>query len=197
MRSALPRSVRGARSTVPSARPLGSAAAPVSRLKILVAGLDKDARGPVEACVRQAFGSRAISEPWTVSLVKLGARWSVTLHGPSHRSRSVSFTADEDGIAQAIRRAIDADATAPALSLVPTPAVPLPEGPVIVQESHVCEQCRGPLLVAYESRPGEAKELAPVACPHCWQISHVAIGAWAAAGRDYRCEKGPTAVEPR
>lgn len=166
----------------------------MSRLKILVAGLDKDARGPVEACVRQAFGSRAVSEPWTVSLVKLGTRWSITLHGPSDRTRSMSFTADESGIAQAIRRAIDADATAPALSLVPTPGDPPPGRTVVVQDGHVCEQCHGPLLVAYESRPGEAKELAPVACPHCWQISHVEIGAWAAAGRDYRCEKGPAAV---
>jgi hypothetical protein len=28
-----------------------------------------------------------------------------------------------------------------------------------------------------------------VACPHCWERNVVAIGQWAATGRDYRAEK--------
>jgi DNA-directed RNA polymerase subunit RPC12/RpoP len=183
---------------VPPARPgLGPAAASGPRLKILVAGVDKDARGPIEACVREALSRRASSELWTVSLVKLGRRWSVTLHGPSDRTRNVSLTAEEGALAHAIRCAIDADATAPALMHAATPGVPPSAAqPLLVQDSYVCDQCHRGLVVAYESRPDEPKELAPIACPHCWQISQVEIGAWAAAGRDYRCEKASADLGP-
>jgi hypothetical protein len=44
-------------------------------------------------------------------------------------------------------------------------------------------------VVVYERMPEEPKELAPIACPHCWRIDHIEIGEWAAAGRDYRSEK--------
>lgn len=168
----------------------GPAAVPAPKLTVLVAGLDKDARWAVEACVREALGPRASGGPWTVSLVKAGSRWSVTIHGPTDRTRSLSFTAEENSLTQAIRRAIDADATAPALSAAGTHrGVPPAETTQSVQDKHTCRHCERPLFVAYEMRPGEAKELAPVACPHCWQINHVEIAAWAAAGRDYRCEK--------
>jgi hypothetical protein len=188
MRTAPPRSTRGARGPVPTARlPVGPANHPASRLKILVAGVDKDARGPIEARVRHALGRRSASEAWTVSLVKLGSRWSVTIDAGEH-SRSVSLTTDDGGLEQAIRRAVDADATSPP---APRPAVPEAArvAPAPILDRHVCQHCEGGLLVAYESPPGEPKELAPVACPHCWQINHVEIGAWAAAGREYRCDK--------
>jgi len=181
-----PRPVRGARGA-PTPISAGSAAPAASRLKILVAGLDKDARGPVEASVRQALGARAADEPWTVSLVRLGGRWSVTLNGPSDRTRSISLTAEDGELARAIRRAIDADSTLPVQSRFA--AAVEPAAPHTVREDHVCEQCHRPLVVSYESRPGEPKELAPAACPHCWQINQIEIGAWAAEGREYRCEK--------
>ena len=188
MRTVPPRSPRGSHRPVPTARPPAGSAAPASRLKILVAGVDKDARGPIEAGVRRALSRRPAGEAWTVSLVKLGARWSVTLDAGEH-ARSVSLTADEGGVEQAIRRAVDADATAPPA----TRSAILPESarvaPATMLDRHVCEHCQGELLVAYESPPGEPKELAPVACPYCWQINHVEIGAWAAAGREYRCDK--------
>lgn len=193
MRTAPPRSPRGARGPVPSARPpAGSVTTPASRLKILVAGVEKDARGPIEAAVRRALGRRCAGAAWTVSLVKLGARWSVTIDAGEH-ARPVSLSSDESGLEQAIRRAVDADATAP-----PTPRTAAAESArpeaaraesVSRLDRHVCQHCAGALLVAYESPPGEPKELAPVACPHCWQMNHVEIGAWAAAGRDYRCDK--------
>src|SRR5512141_225769 len=122
MRTVPPRAASRAHGPVPTARPpVGQAAVPASRLKILVAGVDKDARGSIEAGVRRALSRRPAGEAWTVSLVKLGARWSVTLDAGEH-ARSVSLTADEGGLEKAIRRAVDADATAP-----PAPRAPAPE----------------------------------------------------------------------
>jgi len=43
--------------------------------------------------------------------------------------------------------------------------------------------------VIYESHPGEQAEEAPVACPHCWHVNRVRVGAEAAESRDYRAEK--------
>ncbi len=191
MRTATPQSLRGAQRSVPLRRPSpGPAAAPTPKLTVLVAGLEKEARWALEACVREALGPRAAREPWTVSLVKLGCRWSITLHGPTERTRSISFTADETNLTHAIRRAVDAEATAPAQATAPArPETPADDTPRPVQDPHTCEHCERRLLVVYESCAGEEKERAPVACPYCWQINHVEIGAWAAAGRDYRCEK--------
>ena len=177
-------------------------AAPASRLKILVAGLDKDARGPVEARVRRVLALRSATETWAVSLVKLGSRWSVTLNGPSERTRNLSLTTDDSGLEQAIRRALEADAPAPdAAAPHATDAAHAPLAPVATapsrtettQARHVCRHCRGVLVVSYELRPGEEKQLAPVACPYCWQLDHVEVGAWAAAGADYRCDKAAPA----
>ena len=53
----------------------------------------------------------------------------------------------------------------------------------------MCEKCRQELRVSYEGQPGEPKERAPVACPHCWAVLHVEIGTWAAVGGDYSAEK--------
>jgi DNA-directed RNA polymerase subunit RPC12/RpoP len=126
--------------------PAGLRASPAHR--IMVAGVDKDARGAVEASVRQALlGSPEDSGPWSVSVVSLAGKWSVTLD--SDRLRGVSEARDP----------------------------------------HVCEYCGKAVLVVYERQPDEPKELAPLACPHCWRIGHVPVGLWAAAGRDYRAEK--------
>lgn len=160
-------------------------------LKILVAGVDKDARALVEDTVRRALGSRAVSEPWTVSLVRLGAKWSVTLDGPGDRFRNVSFTADEDRLGVTIREFVEgnqggsAGAPAARAAAVPASAPPLGE----VRDRHVCERCHQAVLVVYESQPDEPRQRAPLACPHCWTINQVEIGAWAAAGGDYRAEK--------
>lgn len=189
-----PRPLRGAHRPLPAPRPPTRAALPTSPLKILVAGLDKDARGAVEAVVRRALASRPATEAWTVSLVKLGGRWSITLNGPRERTRSLSLTCDGDSeLEPVIRRAIDADATAPLSSRAAPRADTLPAQPPagLAQQRHSCEHCGGALLVVYEPRAGEALEPAPVACPHCWRMNHVEIGAWAASGRDYRCEKAP------
>jgi hypothetical protein len=188
-----PRSARGASwrshpaASVLPAGPRAAQAATPATLKILVAGVDKDERAPVEAAVRQALGSRAASAPWAVSLVKLASKWSVTLNGPGDRFRNLSFTADGARLSDAIREVVDGDHRGPSTGR-PTPdAEPAPSGEA--RDRHACEHCRQGVIVVYESRPDEGKELAPLACPHCWRISHVEIGAWAASGGDYRAEK--------
>jgi DNA-directed RNA polymerase subunit RPC12/RpoP len=154
----------------------------------MVAGVDKDVRGTVEASVRQALlGSPSTSGPWSVSVVNLAGRWSVTLDGG--RLRGVSFVADSDRLADAIREAVEGrggEATAPA----PAAREARAASPTEARDPHVCEHCGKAVLVVYERQPDEPKELAPLACPHCWKIGHVPVGVWAAAGRDYRAEKG-------
>jgi hypothetical protein len=153
----------------------------------MVAGVDKDARGAVEASVRRGLGSWADSGPWSVSVVSLGGKWSVTLDGPGERLRGVSFVADSARLSAAIRDAVEAGREATEHG-APPPGAPAPSR-TEARDRHDCEHCSKALLVVYETQADEPKELAPLACPHCWRIGHVAVGAWAAAGRDYRAEK--------
>jgi hypothetical protein len=156
----------------------------------LVAGVDKDARGSVEATARQAFAGRDPSESWSVSLVRLGSSWSVTLSGPGERFKHVSFSAEQHRLAEAIREAISREQQAPAPASGPVAAAPLPtSGRGRIQDRHVCEKCRQALVVSYEGEPDEPKRSSPVACPHCWAVNHVEIGVWAAAGGDYSAAK--------
>jgi hypothetical protein len=164
-----------------------------SGLKLLLAGVDSDTRGLVESAVRHALGARAVSETWTVSLVRIANKWSVTLDGPEPRFRNLSFTADQDRLSTAIREAIGAPgtgsvgpaATAPATASAAHATAASGEA----RARHTCERCQQSFSVVYESRPGEGKTLAAVACPHCWELNHLEIGAWAAAGKDFRAEK--------
>jgi hypothetical protein len=163
----------------------------------MVAGVDKDARGAVEATVREALGPRAASGPWSISVVSLAGKWSVTLDGPGGRLRGVSFMAERHRLADAIREAVggDQDGTAHALAAhapgasVPTAPGPAPLSPGEVRDQHTCEHCGKAVLIVYELRPDEGRTLAPLACPHCWKVGYVEVGAWAAAGREYRAEK--------
>ena len=160
---------------------------PGSDLKVLVAGVDKDERGELEARVRQALGSRAASGPWSVSLVKLGGKWSVTLNGPGERFKNVSFTAADARLHDAIRDVVERDRESAVRGGAAPEQRSAPAGEA--RDEHVCPQCQRAVIVVYETRPGEAKVSAPLACPHCWRVSHVEVGAWAAAGGDYRAEK--------
>jgi hypothetical protein len=181
-----PRPSRGApgsalRSTPPAAGPR-AAPVPAQGLQILVAGVDKDERGAVEAAVRRGLGSWAASGPWSVSVVQLAGRWSVTVDGGGFRSASAM--ADRGSLAEAIHALVGADREGTG-----RPEARADAPPTEARDRHSCERCGQGLLVVYESQPDEPKELAPVACPHCWAISHVEVGAWAAAGREYRSEK--------
>ena len=176
--------------------PLSAGRAPApAGLRILVAGVDKDTKGAVEASVRGALGSHAERGPWSISVVSMAGRWSVTLDGPDERWRGLSFVAEGSGLLDAIRRAVHDGVTSASGGLAPTivpaaTAAPPAATASEIQSRHTCEHCSKPVLVIYEERAGEGKALAAVACPHCWTIGRVEIGAWAAAGGDYRAEKG-------
>ena len=80
-------------------------------LKILCAGCSPEERNAVEAGVRDGLGDRPRRDPWTVSLVKFGSGWSVTLDGPTVRGRRTSFMvpgpAGPEKVADAVRSAAD------------------------------------------------------------------------------------------
>jgi len=164
----------------------------------MVAGVDKDAKGAVEASVRDALGSQAERGPWSISVVSMAGRWSVTVDGPDERLRGLSFVAEGSGLVDAIREVLRGQSGTPgggglspravASATVAPPAAAAPASDV--GDRHVCTHCGKTVLVIYEEQPGEDKALAAVACPHCWQIGQVEIGAWAASGGEYRAEKG-------
>jgi hypothetical protein len=161
-------------------------------LKILVAGVDKDARASVEASVRQALAGRDPAEPWSASLVRVGSSWSVSLSGPGERFRNLSFSAESHRLAEAIREAISGDAPGPppaARSAAAAASAASMPARSRIQDRHECGRCKQAILVTYESEAGEDKERSPVACPHCWAVIQVEIGGWAAAGGDYVAEK--------
>jgi hypothetical protein len=175
-----------ARPTLSPARPSSAKPVPPQALKILLAGVDKDSRGAVEATVREALGGRASSGPWSISVVSFGGKWSVTVDGPGDRLRGLSFVTEPSRLSDAIRRAVEGDREGAALGLPPDVT---PASATETRDTHDCEHCGGAVVVVYERQPGEPNERAPLACPHCWKVGHVEIGAWAAAGGDYRSEK--------
>src|SRR5205814_5485951 len=80
-------------------------------LKILCAGCSSEERSAVEAGVRAGLGDRTRRDPWTVSLVKFGTGWSVTVDGPTVHGRRASFMvpgpAGPEVLANAVRSAAD------------------------------------------------------------------------------------------
>ena len=83
-------------------------------LKILCAGCSSEERAAVEAGVRAGLGERTRRDPWTVSLVKFGTGWSVTVDGPAIKGRRTSFMvpgpAGPQAVADAVRSAADPSA---------------------------------------------------------------------------------------
>ena len=163
-------------------------------LKILCAGCSSEERAAVEAGVRAGLGDRPRRDPWTVSLVKFGNGWSVTLDGPTVKGHRTSFmvggSAGPQAVAEAVRSAADPTAPAPRAT-APSPgnghSTPaLPEGR---RDSHKCGMCGGQYVLVYEAEPDEPLEDAPVACPHCWQILKVQVARSVSFDRDYRADK--------
>jgi hypothetical protein len=167
-------------------------------LKIMCAGCSKDERALIESGVRAGLGERG--EAWTVSVVKFGSGWSVTLDGPFERTRGLSFmlagSAGPEALADAVRSAADSPA---APRPVPAPAPPAPTTATSMAAAslhvdagrgpHKCIVCNRQYIVIYDADPGEPLEAAPVACPHCWQIGTVQVARSVSEGQDYRAEK--------
>ena len=139
---------------------------------------------------------------WSVSVVQLAGKWSVTLDGggperfrrcgpiAGRSPRRSARSSRRDGPPRPrtrLPRCPPRPARRPAFPRPPRrPASrappPRPEWRASCGTATTCERCGRGLIVVYESGPDEPRELAPVACPHCWAIGHVEVGAWAAAG---------------
>jgi hypothetical protein len=173
-------------------------------LKIMVAGCSKDERALIESGVRAGLGERGNLEAWTVSVVKFGSGWSVTLDGPFERTRGLSFMvsgpAGPEELAKALRSAADSGGVKSAVvAPVSTPVAGAPAsagaeaggngGIESGRGPHKCVVCGRQYVVIYDADPGEPLEPAPVACPHCWQIGMVQVARSVSVGQDYRAEK--------
>src|SRR5206468_3162273 len=75
-------------------------------LKILCAGGSKEEKEAVESAVRAGIGARPPGESWTVSLVKVGRQWSVTMDGPDKSSPRATFIAGEGRLRDAISQSM-------------------------------------------------------------------------------------------
>ena len=170
-------------------------------LKVLCAGCSKQEREAVEGEVAAALGPRVRNDPWTVSLVKIGDRWSVTLEGPDRASRGTTFMAPDgrlrESIAEALNKGGPAPAAGPPAVSGAVPAAPRPArapGPAVVgprgerRDRHDCSKCSRSYVIVYEAETGEPTETVPVACPRCWQIDHVTVAQSAGMNSDYRVE---------
>ena len=171
-------------------------------LRIMCAGCSKEERDQAELEVKRALRHVPAAEAWTVSLVKMRAQWSVTLDAPAADVRALTVLAPESRLGESIEEALRKTQgsrspapptfrpTAPPTSRPPaTPASRPPASSAGTAERLQCEKCGRPFKVVYESHPGEMPEEAPVACPHCWHVNRVRVGAEAAESRDYRAEK--------
>ncbi len=154
-------------------------------LKILCAGYDKDEKFELERRVRSFFGPPLADESWTISLVRLGNRISVSVDGPDERLRGKSFLAGlptlRDAFSDLLSKhgfelptpvpeappaAKPAPAKAPARPLSPKPAPVHPRPAVTQARPHRPPPSRSVPVpkasVGLESR-GRAKPVAPAA----------------------------------
>jgi len=175
-------------------------------LQVLIAGCPRDERSRVEGTVRRAVGDRAEQGPWTISLVRLGGEWQVTVDGPDPSLRQVSLTVPEIRLQNAIVEVIAKSPAPPggvaAPGGVPRPSPPpsSPAAPVPApaatpvpsagesRDKHECPKCGQGFVVIYAKQAGEGTTKAPVACPKCWQVMKVPIASEAAQHQDYRAE---------
>jgi len=164
-------------------------------LKILCAGGSKEEKEAAEAAVRAGIGPRPAAEAWTVSLVKVGRQWSVTLDGPEKSSPRSTFIAGEgrlrDTISQSLaHRGRDGGAGAAGRGKAPTGGATAVSGPGRERRNaYQCPKCGNGFVVSYEVEAGEGEESVPAACPHCWNIENVKVGITAAVNSDYRVQK--------
>jgi ssDNA-binding Zn-finger/Zn-ribbon topoisomerase 1 len=167
-------------------------------LKILCAGGSKEEKEAVETAVRAGIGARPAGETWTVSLVKVGRQWSVTLDGPDKSSPRSNFIAGEGRLRDALSESLAQRRTGGgARASVMTGGVTVPTGGATAVSGHAgqrrnpytCQQCGKAFAVSYDVEEGEGEETVPAACPHCWRIENVKVGITAAVNNDYRVDK--------
>jgi DNA-directed RNA polymerase subunit RPC12/RpoP len=160
-------------------------------LKILCAGGSKEEKEAVETAVRAGIGARPPGETWTVSLVKVGRQWSVTLDGPEKSSPRSTFIAGEGRVRDAISQSLaQRGASASARVAVPTAGATAVSAPVGQRRNaYTCQKCGKGFVVSYEVEEGEGEETVPAACPYCWSIENVKVGSTAAVNNDYRVDK--------
>jgi len=165
-------------------------------LKILCAGGSKEEKEAVETAVRAGIGSRPAAESWMVSLVKIGRQWSVTLDGPEKSQPRATFMAPEGGLREAIadsiaRRGSAGPAPGGGSAGGPAKAAGAPAGATAgdALNAYKCRKCGKGFVVTYDVVMGDPLTEVPAACPHCWQIEQVKVGATAAVNNDYRVEK--------
>jgi hypothetical protein len=153
-------------------------------LKLLCAGCSKDERETAEAAVRKALGRRSEGGAWTVSLVRLTDRWSVTLDGSSYGVRALTLVAPEGRLYETIVGALEPQGAAPAVASAAAPARSAES-----RAPFQCEKCGGGFVLVYDAPADEEEETVPAACPHCWHVNRVLAASSAAETRDYRVEK--------
>ncbi len=172
-------------------------------VKILVAGCLPRDRGQIEDVVRKAFQNLPESDPWNVSLVKLGTTWSISMEGPEVNNFGLS--APEDRLQETIAEALGTNGT-PKKQPAPPPPMPkglrsaesLTAGPVAPpietksapgqDDRYECHACKKSFKVVYVADPSDAKVKAPIACPSCWVITKVSIPEGVAATEEYSAE---------
>jgi hypothetical protein len=150
-------------------------------LTFLCAGCSQGERDEAEATVKGALGERLQREPWAVSLVRVGATWSVTIDGPS--LRALSFVCPIPRLAETILARL---APAPA---APPAAAQTRARPGVVRDRQECNKCRRAFIVVYEIEADEAQETAAVACPYCWQMNQVLVSESAAYTEAFKAER--------
>jgi DNA-directed RNA polymerase subunit RPC12/RpoP len=157
-------------------------------LKILCAGGSKEEKEAAETAVRSGFGTRPAGETWTVSLVKIGRQWSVTMDGPEKSSPRSTFIAAEDRLRDAVSETMGRRRTGGRAPVAPGgPAVAGPAGER--RNAYKCQKCGNGFVVKYDVEAGEGEQAVPAACPHCWQVEQVQVGITAAVNNDYRVDK--------
>jgi DNA-directed RNA polymerase subunit RPC12/RpoP len=155
-------------------------------LKILCAGGSKEEKEAVESAVRAGIGARPPGESWTVSLVKVGRQWSVTMDGPD-KSRA-TFIAGEGRLRDAISQSM-AHRPGPHAAVPTVGATAASRAAGQRRNAYKCPKCGNNFVVSYDVEEGEGEEVVPAACPHCWNIENVKVGVTAAVNSDYRVEK--------
>jgi len=165
-------------------------------LKILCAGGSKEEKEAVETAVRAGIGPRPAAETWTVSLVKVGRQWSVTLDGPEKSFRS-TFIAGEGRLREALSESLAQRRPGGGRAAVTAGGATVPTGGATAvsgragqrRNAYTCQQCGKAFAVSYDVEEGEGEETVPAACPHCWRIENVKVGITAAVNNDYRVDK--------